>query len=79
MIIKVNLVSLSMFEMPDVHFDTKWILFNKGLKNEIWTYVLLVLKNTLFNEYTKQMQQTDNELYQWNLQRKAVYEGIQKI
>ena len=77
--IKANLISSSTPEMLDVHFDTKQILFNKSLKNEIWTYVLLVSRSILFDEYIKQVQQTDNELYQWKLQRRAVYEGTQKI
>ena len=61
--IKVNLVSFLMSEMSDVHFNIKWMLFNRDLKNEIQIYILLVLKSILFNEYIKQMQQTDNELY----------------
>ena len=65
--------------MLDVHFNTKQMLFNKSLKNKIQTYVLLIPKSTLFNEYTKQMQQADNKLYQWKLQRRAVYEVTQKI
>ena len=52
-----------MSEMFNVHFDIKQILFNKDLKNEIQTHVLLISKSILFNEYTKQMQQADNELY----------------
>ena len=53
LIIKMNLVSLSMFRMFDVHFDMKQILFNRNLKNEIWIHVLLVLRSTLFDEYIK--------------------------
>ena len=64
---KANLVSPSTPEMSDVHFDMKQMLFNRDLKNEIQTHVLLVSRSTLFDEYTKQMQQTDNELYQWKL------------
>ena len=60
---KANLISLSTPEMSDVHFSTKQILFNRDLKNEIQIYVLLILKSTSFNEYTKQMQQADDELY----------------
>ena len=40
------------------------MLFNRDLKNEIQIHVLLVLKSISFDEYTKQMQQADNELYQ---------------
>ena len=76
--IETNLVSFSMPEMSDVHFGTKQMLFNKNLKNKIWTYILLVSKSTSFNEYTKQMQQADNELYQWKFQRRVVHEGTQK-
>ena len=65
--------------MSNVHFDIKWMLFNRDLKNEIWIYVLLVSKSTLFNEYAKQMQQTNDELYQWKLQRRVVYKVTQKI
>ena len=61
---KVNLINPSTSEMSDVHFGMKWMLFNRGLKNEIQTHILLVLKSTPFDEYTKQMQQADNELYQ---------------
>ena len=75
---KANLISLSIFEIFDVHFNMKQMLFNKGLKNEIQTHILLVLKSTSFNEYTKQMQQADNELYWWKLQRRAVHRGTQK-
>ena len=32
---KVNLVSPSTSEMPDVHLGMKQILFNRGLKNKI--------------------------------------------
>ena len=64
LIIKVNLISLSISEISDIHFGTKQMLFNRGLKNEIWIYVLLISRSTLFNEYIKQMQQADNELYQ---------------
>ena len=78
MIIKANLVSLSIFEMSDVYFDIKQILFNRDLKNEIQIYILLVLKSILFDEYTKQIQQTNNELYQWKFQRRAVYKETQK-
>ena len=60
---KANLVSLSISETPDIHFGTKHMLFNKGLKDEIQTHILLILKNILFNKYVKQMQQADNELY----------------
>ena len=75
---KVNLISLSMSEMLDIHFDMKQMLFNRDLKNEIWIYVLLVSRSISFNEYTKQVQQANNELYQWKLQRRAVHEGTQK-
>ena len=61
---KVNLVNLSTPEMSDVHFDTKWMLFNRNLKNEIQTHILLILKSISFNKYIKQMQQADNKLYQ---------------
>ena len=71
---KVNLISPSMLEIPDIHLDMKWMLFDRNLKNEIQTHILLILRNTLFDEYTKQMQQTDDELYQWKLQKKAVHE-----
>ena len=64
---KMNLINLSMFRIPDVHFDMKWILFNRGLKDEIWIHVLLVLRSISFDEYTKQMQQADDELYWWKL------------
>ena len=60
---KTNLVSPSTFELSDVHLGTKHILFNRNLKNEIQTYILLILKSTLFNEYVKQMQQADDKLY----------------
>ena len=60
----MNLVSPSTSKMLDIHFGTKQILFNRDLKNEIQTHILLILKSILFNEYIKQMQQTDNELYQ---------------
>ena len=33
----------------------------------------------MFDEYIKQMQQINNELYQWKLQRKAVHRVTQKI
>ena len=33
--IKTNLISLSTSEMSDVHFNTKQMLFNRDLKNEI--------------------------------------------
>ena len=75
---KMNLVSPLMPEMPDVHLGTKHMLFNRGLKDEIWTYVLLVSRSTLFDEYVKQVQQVDNELYQWNLQKRTVYSSTQK-
>ena len=78
MTMKVNLISSLTSEIPDVHLDMKWMLFNKDLKNEIQIHVLLVLRSISFNEYTKQMQQTDNELYQWKFQRRAVYEKTQK-
>ena len=78
LIIKANLVSSLMSETSDVHFGMKQILFNRNLKNEIWTHILLISKSTPFNEYTKQVQQTDNELYQWKLQKRAVYEITQK-
>ena len=61
---KTDLISFSTSEMSDIYFGTKQMLFNRNLKNEIQTYILLILKSTLFNEYTKQMQQTDNKLYQ---------------
>ena len=67
LIMKANLVSPLMFEMPDVHFSTKWMLFNRGLKDEIQTHILLIPKSTPFNKYIKQVQQADNELYQWKL------------
>ena len=60
---KANLVSPSTSGMSDVHFNIKQMLFNRDLKNKIQTHILLVLRNTLFNEYTKQMQQTDDKLY----------------
>ena len=63
LIIKIKLINFLIFKMSDIHFDIKQILFNKNLKNEIQIYILLISKSTLFNEYTKQMQQTDNELY----------------
>ena len=63
LIIEVNLVSLSTSEISDVHFNMKWMLFNRDLKNEIWIHVLLILKNILFDKYIKQMQQTNDELY----------------
>ena len=63
LIMKANLVSPSMSEMSDIHFGMKQILFNRDLKNEIQTHVLLISKSTLFDEYTKQVQQADNELY----------------
>ena len=75
----MNLVSPSTPEMSDVHFNTKQILFNRNLKNEIQTYILLVPRSILFDEYAKQVQQTDNKLYQWKLQRRAVYGVTQKI
>ena len=53
---KMNLVSLSTPEMSDVYFGTKWMLFNRNLKNEIQTYILLVLRSILFDEYIKQVQ-----------------------
>ena len=31
----MNLISSSMFEIFDIHFNMKYILFNKDLKNEI--------------------------------------------
>ena len=49
--------------MSDIHLDTKQMLFNRGLKNEIWIYILLVSKSTLFDKYIKQVQQADDELY----------------
>ena len=67
-----------MSEMFDIHFNIKWMLFNRDLKNEIWIHILLILKSILFNEYTKQIQQTNDELYQWKLQKKAVYKITQK-
>ena len=76
---KANLISPSIPEMSDIHFGMKQMLFNRDLKNEIQTHILLVLKSTSFDEYTKQMQQTDNKLYQWKLQRKAVHKETQKI
>ena len=75
---KVNLISPLMSEMSDIHFGIKQMLFNRNLKDEIWTHVLLISRSTLFDEYTKQVQQTDNELYWWKLQRRAVHEGTQK-
>ena len=51
--IEVNLVSPSISEMSDIHLDMKCILFNRSLKDEIWIYVLLILKSILFNEYVK--------------------------
>ena len=60
---KANLISSSTFKMSDVHLNTKQMLFNRDLKNEIQTYILLVLKSTLFDKYIKQVQQIDNELY----------------
>ena len=60
---KMNLISPSMSEMLDVHLGTKQMLFNRDLKDEIWTYVLLISKSILFDEYAKQMQQADDELY----------------
>ena len=67
-----------MSEMSDVHLGTKHILFNRGLKNEIQTHVLLVPRSTPFNEYVKQIQQADDELYWWNLQKRTVYSFTQK-
>ena len=73
LVMEVNLVNPSMPEMPDIHLGTKQMLFDRDLKDEIWTHVLLVSRSTLFDEYTKQVQQADDELYQWKLQRRAVY------
>ena len=53
---KVNLISPPTFEMFDIHFGIKWMLFDRDLKNKIQTHVLLVLKSILFDEYTKQVQ-----------------------
>ena len=52
---KINLISFSMSEISDIYFNTKQILFNRDLKNEIQTYILLILISTLFNEYIKQI------------------------
>ena len=60
---KVNLVSSPTSRMPDVHLSIKCMLFNRGLKDEIQTHVLLISKSTLFDEYVKQMQQANDELY----------------
>ena len=79
MTIKVNLVSPSTSEMFNVHFSTKQMLFDRNLKDEIQTHILLILRSISFNKYTKQVQQTDDELYQWKLQRRTVYKVTQKI
>ena len=50
---KTNLINPPTSEMSDIHFGTKQILFNRNLKNEIQTYILLILKNILFDEYIK--------------------------
>lgn len=60
---EANLVSSLTSEMPDVHLDMKQMLFNWGLKDEIWTHVLLISRSIPFDEYVKQVQQADNELY----------------
>ena len=59
----MNLINSLTFEMSDIHFDMKWILFNRGLKDEIQIYILLILRSILFDEYTKQVQQADDKLY----------------
>ena len=60
---EANLVSFPTSGMPDIYLDTKQMLFNKDLKNEIQTHILLISRSTPFDEYIKQVQQTDDELY----------------
>ena len=52
---EVNLVSPSTPGMPDIHLGMKCMLFNRGLKDEIRTHVLLVPRSTPFDKYVKQV------------------------